>query len=224
TDEVGGDQFDETIMNWLIQRVEQSRGITQVIQPGAKSRLLDSCEKAKIVLSKEDSASIYLGDFFKDSADNDFYYDLQKSELEKIVGPLLDKGFRRIRKILDDADYGYEQIGLCLATGGMSKMPAVRTRLREMFGAERLQIPENSATLIAEGAAWIANDGARLSLAKNVEIVFARNSYFPIVKAGTVMPVAEEVQNDSFHLYCTDPRDGVAKFQICSPKRSGENI
>jgi hypothetical protein len=103
----------------------------------------------------------------------------------------------------------------------MSNMPAVQSRLREWFGPERVQIPDDTSTLIAEGAAWIASDQARLQLAKNVELILARNSYFPIVKAGTAMPKEGEVQKDTFQLYCTDPRDGVAKFQICAPKRPG---
>lgn len=103
-------------------------------------------------------------------------------------------------------------------------MPVVRRRLHEWFGPERVEIPNNTATLIAEGAAWIAMDKASLQLAKNIELVLARNSYLSIVKAGTAMPREGEVNTDCFHLYCTDPRDGVAKFQVCAPKRAGKTV
>jgi molecular chaperone DnaK len=106
----------------------------------------------------------------------------------------------------------------------MSNMPVVKRRLHEWFGPERVQIPDGTATLIAEGAAWIASDRAALQLAKNVELQLARQSYLPLVKAGTAMPREGEVQQQSFHLYCTDPRDGMAKFQICAPKRSGSSV
>ena len=106
----------------------------------------------------------------------------------------------------------------------MSNTPAVRRRLHEWFGPERVQIPDSTATLIAEGAAWIAFDGAGLQLAKNVELVLARNSYLPLVKAGTAMPKEGEVQKDTFHMYCTDRRDGVAKFQICAPEKPGRRV
>jgi hypothetical protein len=85
-------------------------------------------------------------------------------------------------------------------------------------------VPDGTATLIAEGAARIAADKVGLSIAKNIELVLARNSYFPLVKAGTAMPREGEVLTSNFHLYCTDPRDGVAKFQICSPLRSGHAV
>ena len=133
--------------------------------------------------------------------DNDFDYVLGRDELERVVASLLDKGFRRISKLLDDAGFSPEQVALCVATGGMSNVPAVRRRLHELFGPERVEIPDRTATLIAEGAAWIASDKARLHLAKSVELELARNSYMPLVKAGTAMPRAGEVQKSQFHLY-----------------------
>lgn len=226
TDEVGGDVFDENIMNRLVQKVCAVRGIQASIetQPGARPRLLDRCERAKIDLSTRDRSQVYVGSYFRGIADEDFDYGLTRGELEEVVGPLLEKGFRRIAQILDSAGYAPEQVALCLATGGMSNMPAVKRRLHELFGPERVQVPDGTATLIAEGAAWIAADEAKLRLAKNVELVLARNSYLPLVKAGTFMPKEGEVRRESFHLYCTDPRDGLAKFQICTPKRAGRSV
>lgn len=226
TDEVGGDHFDEAIMNRLIQNVMKARGLDAGvdINPGAKARLMDRCERAKIDLSSRSNVAIYVASFFRGIDESEFDYALSQGELEDTVGHLLDKGFKRIEKILEDAGYAPEQVALCIATGGMSNMPAVKRRLHEWFGPERVQIPDGTATLIAEGAAWIAADQAGLQLAKNVELLLARNSYLPLVKAGTVMPKEGEVQSNKFHLYCTDPRDGVAKFQICAPKRAGSSV
>ena len=226
TDEVGGDVFDEAIMNRLEQKVRRARGLdeTAKIQPGAKARLLHGCERAKIDLSSRSKVSLYVASFFRGIEDEDFDDELSQEELETIVQPLLDKGFERIEHILQNAGYSPEQVALCVATGGMSNMPTVKRRLHELFGPERVEIPDGTATLIAEGAAWIASDRAGLRLAKNVELILARSSYLPLVKAGTAMPKEGEVQRQPFHLYCTDPRDGVAKFQICTPKRTGEHV
>ncbi len=226
TDEVGGDVFDEAIMNRLEQKVRRARGLdeTAKIQPGAKARLLHGCERAKIDLSSRSKVSLYVASFFRGIEDEDFDDELSQEELETIVQPLLDKGFERIEHILQNAGYSPEQVALCVATGGMSNMPTVKRRLHELFGPERVEIPDGTATLIAEGAAWIASDQAGLRLAKNVELILARSSYLPLVKAGTAMPKEGEVQRQPFHLYCTDPRDGVAKFQICTPKRAGEHV
>ena len=219
TDEVGGDVFDETIMNRLIQNVVSARNLEEEVDA-----LMDRCERAKIDLSSRSNVVIYVGSFFQGIYEQEFDYVLSQGELEQIVGPLLDKGFKRIERILADAGYGPEQVALCVATGGMSNMPAVRRRLHEWFGPERVQIPDGTATLISQGAAWIAADQVGLQLAKNVELVLARNSYLPLVKAGTRMPKEGEVQDERYHLYCTDPRDGVAKFQICTPKRAGKTV
>ena len=226
TDEVGGDKFDEAIMNRLIQNVRKIRTLDETVEThqGATARLLDRCERAKIDLSFRSKVAIYIGSFFRGSVDEDFDYELSQSELEKIVGPLLDKGFRRIEHVLKDADYSLEQVALCVATGGMSNMPAVKRRLHEWFGPERVEIPDRTATLIAEGAAWIAADKVGLQLAKNVELVLARNSYLTLIKAGTAMPGEGEVSVQNFHLYCTDPRDGCAKFQLCAPKHAGSTV
>ena len=223
TEEVGGDVFDEAIMNSLAQKLALSRRLDETVdtQPGAKARLMDRCERAKIDLSVRHEVAIYVQNYFRGAADDTFDYELSQTELERIVGPLLDKGFKRIGRILEDAGYSLEQVALCLATGGMSNMPAVKRRLHEWFGPERVQIPDSTATLIAEGAAWIATDQAGLHLAKNIELVLARNSYLPLIKAGRAMPQQGEVQHEKFHLYCTDPRDGVAKFQLCAPQLAG---
>lgn len=226
TEEVGGDVFDETIMNGLAKGLCERRGLSAPIetQTGARARLLDRCERAKIDLSTRSNVAVYVGSYFRGVAEEDFDYSLSRDELESIVAPLLDKAFRRIETLLENAGYAPEQVALCVATGGMSNMPVVRRRLHEWFGPERVQIPDGTATLIAEGAAWIASDRAGLQLAKNVELLLARQSYLPLVKAGTPMPREGEVQQQSFHLYCTDPRDGVAKFQICAPTRSGAAV
>ena len=226
TEEVGGDVFDETIMNRLLQKTRRSRSLTDSVEalPGATARLLHHCERAKIDLSTRSKVAIYVDSFFSGVEEDEFDYVLNQQELEQVVKPLLAKGFERIRRILNDAGYSLDEVALCVATGGMSNMPAIKQRLNEWFGPERVVIPDSAATLISEGAAWIAADAARLLLAKNIELELARNSFLPIVKAGTIMPREQEELNRTFHLYCTDPRDGTAKFQLCVPKRPGTNV
>ncbi len=226
TDAVGGDKFDEILMNALIKKVMTERKLDEKTEifPGGKARLIDKCEAAKIQLSSRKQAVIYVESFFNDANDDSFDYVLSKEEMEQLVKPRIDEGIKRIERMLEGAGFQSEQVTLCLATGGMANMPMVKSRLHEWFGPERVRIPDGTATLIAEGAAWIAADNAGLTLAKNVELRMSRNSYLPLVKAGTSMPTEGEVKSFPVHLYCTDPRDGIAKFQLCSPKRAGKTI
>lgn len=226
TDEVGGDSFDEAIRNEIVKRAFNARGLDETIgiQPDGLTRLVHRCERAKIDLSSRERVALYVPSFFRGIADESLDYPLHRDEMEEIVSGLLNKGLGRIAKLLDMADVSPAQVAACLATGGMANMPAIRSRLHEWFGAERVHVSERSGTLIAEGAAWIAHDKARLHLAKNVELMLARNSYISLVRAGTSMPNEGEVSSESFHLYCVDPRDGFAKFQVCSPMRPGQKI
>jgi molecular chaperone DnaK len=106
----------------------------------------------------------------------------------------------------------------------MAAMPAISGRLHELFGPQRVEVSERSGTLVAQGAAWIAHDRQRLRLAKTIELQLARNSYLPLIEAGTEMPIEHEVKSRQFHLYCCDPRDGSAKFQFCTPSHLGADV
>jgi hypothetical protein len=73
--------------------------------------------------------------------------------------------------------------------------------------------------LISEGAAWIAHDAEMLHLAKPIELQLARGSFVTLVKSGTKMPTGKKVSKNKIQVYCTDPSDGIAKFQLCTPTK-----
>lgn len=226
TDGVGGDMFDEVLRNEIVKRVMERRGFDETTDyhPDAMARLLHRCERAKIDLSSRESVELYVNSFFRGVFEDDLEFSLSRDGLEEIVAPLLDRGLKRVEKLLSLADVSPAQVSACLATGGMSNMPAIKSRLHEWFGATRVYISDRSGTLIAEGAAWIAHDRAKMYLAKNIELLLARDSRMTLVPTGTVMPIEGEVMKDGFHLYCCDPRDGHAKFQIESPQKSGKRV
>jgi molecular chaperone DnaK len=226
TDEVGGDVFDSEIRNAIVKRVRIERGLGDEIRVNedARVRLMHDCERAKIDLSGRERVTIFVRDFFVGADDSDLSYVLSRSELESIVIGLLGKGLGRVQNLLDANGYTGSSVSLCLATGGMASMPAVRAGLHQLFGPERVHISERSGTLISEGAAWVAHDQARLKLAKNVELVLARSSYLPVVKAGTELPTEGDVCSLRFGLYCADPRDGIAKFQFVTPFAVTEHV
>lgn len=225
---VGGDVLDEIIRNEIVQRCLKSRNVESElpIQADAKQRLLDRAERAKIELSNKENAVVFVSDYFQtDKYDVDIEYSLGRQEMESIVNEKIDIGIQRIHSLFEKAGISSASIALCLATGGIVSMPIIKSRLREIFGPQRLNVSERGNTIISEGAAWIAHDKANLTLAKNVELLVARNSYFPIIKAGVKMPREGKVQRtEQLSLYCTDPRDGVAKFQIMAPIKPGRNI
>lgn len=226
-DSVGGDLLDDMLVNYIEQAVLAKRGITHEVatQVGAKARLRASAEKAKVELSGKDTHPILVTDYFTNEAgDPDLEFRLTRHQLEACIKQKIEQGIRRIEKILESSRLPASAVKLCLATGGMVNMPCIQSRLREIFGAQRVEISTRGNTIISEGAAWIAHDGARLMLSKNIEFLVARQAYFPAIKAGTLMPSESTVQTHTLDMYCVDPTDGIAKFQIVAPERPGRSI
>lgn len=227
--DVGGDVIDDMLVNEIERRALAKRGITREVgrQVGATARLREEAERAKIALSSKDVYTVLVLDYFRSEAgDVDLEYRITRQELEDIVASKVSQGIGRIETLLRAARVDPSSIEKCLATGGMVNMPAIQARLHELFGARRVDISARGNTIISEGAAWIAHDRTRLMLAKNVEVMVARSAYFPVIQAGTAMPREGEMQRapEPLTLYCCDPTDGVAKFQLAAPKRTGRSV
>lgn len=226
TEEVGGDVFDDEIRNEVERRARAAELLPDDVSvaPEAKSLLMHRCERAKIDLSNRSRVGVYFPAYFRGAKDVDLDYQLSREEMDGIVAHLVEKGIRRIEALLEREGYSTASVALCLATGGMANMPAVKRRLHELFGPTRVYISERSASLISEGAAWVAHDEARLHLAKNVELALARNSHVPLLTAGFEMPQEGENRGETFSLYCVDPTDGFGKFELKAPHRPGPKV
>lgn len=224
TGDVGGDEFDKVLRDEVVTRFEVRNGIAPTDRPSveARLRLLQDTERAKIALSSErDRTTLYRPGYFPESRTT-LEYSLTRQELEEITRPLVTSGMREIESLLDSVGMAPTQVSRCLVVGGMAAMPSIRSRLHELFGPERVLVPDNSATLVSQGAAWIAHDSQPLVLAKRIELEMARGSRLPLLRAGTPMPFDGEVHQDRLHLYCTDPSDGSAKFPIAVPTHLSE--
>lgn len=226
TEEVGGDVFDEELRNEVERRsrAQQGLGDDVDVSPEARKRLLHECEKAKIRLSDRSTWNVYVDPYYQDDKQSDLQVNLSRDDLQDIVGHLVKKGVARIERLLEREGFSTASVELCLATGGMVNMPMVKSRLDELFGPGRVHVSKRSASAIAEGAAWVAHDQARLHLAKNVELALARNSYMPLLLAGVEMPIERENRRERFDLYCVDPTDGHGKFTLVSPHRPGPRV
>ncbi len=225
--EIGGDRFDEAIRDEVLSRYLGTVGqpTRLEVHPDAKLQLLHDAEVVKTQLSNHSYATFFRANFFRTRGadvggqNTTLEYRLTREEMEEIVGPLVNAGVSEIEALLDSVNIGPSQISLCLVVGGMAAMPAIRGSLYEMFGSQRVEIPANSATLVSQGAAWIAHDSQPLVLAKPIELQLARGSYLTLLDAGSLMPSAGETRGQSLNLFCTDPTDGVAKVSLCTPRR-----
>ena len=226
TEDVGGDHFDDLLCTEIERRSRLARDLGKTVGnvPGAKKKLILECEKLKIALSDTDHRSVFVDNYYRHEDDASIDIRLTRTELEAIVTPLVNQGLESIERLLAGQGLSAASVELCLAAGGMVNMPLIRRRLEEMFGPARVCIPKNSAAAIAQGAAWVAHDGARLRLAKKIEVALARNTYVTAIEAGTQMPSESEFSNTTLDLYCVDPTDGQAKFTLLSPYKLGTKV
>lgn len=228
TDEVGGDFFDAELCKAIEQKFRQKHRVPEdtPVHPDARTRLMHQCEGAKIALSRRDRVPVFVPNFFEGRRDPDLNLYLTRRELLEIVRPLIHKGMQRIESLVSREGYSRTAVSMCLATGGMTEMPEIQSRLREYFGSERVRAPTSGSSmfLVSVGAAWIAHDEAKLELAKNVELMLARNSFFPLLHAGSKLPERGQTSELEFTFYCVDPTDGHGKFELVSPDLPGKDV
>ena len=219
---VGGDFIDKAIKSYVLEQHTTNNNINSAlpVNPGAKARLLHACEKAKIDLSDKEKILIYVPDYYAvDEEYRDIELFLTRENLDSVSQKYINRGLNAISDLLEKLNIDQRQIALCLATGGMVNMPAIKQRLLQLFSIDRLEVSSKGDRIISEGCAWIAHDDLRVSLAKPIEIVEARQSYYSVFKSGTPLPYEGEIITESLDMYCVDPRDGKAKFQIVRPEQ-----
>ena len=223
-DEVGGDRFDLRLRQLVREKhqAQHPKADWSRIQPGGEARLIQACEDAKIALSGRQTRALFVRDLLAVSGpEKDLRAEVTRQDLEGTVRDLIATGLKKIETVLEMVGLKRGDIEFCLATGGMVSMPAIKEGLREIFGMHRLRIVENAATVISEGAAWIAHDGIGLQLAKPIELLHADNSYVEIMAAGSDLPFDGKVIQRKQDMYCVDPSDGFAKFLFARPKWPG---
>lgn len=222
--DVGGDRFDDVIQNVVLDLHAAENGDLDVSGnegENAFAMLVNACERAKIRLSESQTAPVLVRGYLRSGAGRDIAVELTREMVEGATAPLVARGMAEIDQLLTEAGLSPQDIALVLPTGGMVNMPAIRDGLTQRFGTRAKNL-KNGDRIISEGAAWIAHDSIRLTLAKPLELLQSDNSYVTIIERGFELPVADQVINvDQSMFYCTDPRDGLAHFQFARPRRVG---
>lgn len=213
---VGGDRFDERLQHLVRRRHAEQHGLTSLRrQPGGEAALLNRCEQLKISLSTSEDAPLFIADYLAEEGEaKDVDLSLSRDDLEQLSADLVHQGMSSIDLLLERAGVNDAAIELVLATGGMVRMPLIRRRLRERFGALRVPDIDDGDRIIAKGAAWIAHDRRRLRLAKPFELLLADDAPVSLVAESVDLPTRDQQLAYSFGMHCVDPRDGFARFQF----------
>ncbi|WP_022927127.1 molecular chaperone DnaK [Patulibacter americanus] len=151
---LGGDNFDKTIVDWLAGEFKRDQGIDLKNDPMALQRLFEASEKAKIELSSAQETQINLP-FITADASGPKHLDvrLTRAKLTELAGDLLDRLVAPVRQAMDDAkDKGASKIDHIVLVGGMTRMPAVQEKVKELTGKEPHR-GVNPDEVVAVGAA-----------------------------------------------------------------------
>ena len=134
---LGGDDFDHRVVEWLVTSFKQDSGIDLSQDRMALQRLKDAAEKAKIELSSVLETEINLPFITADaSGPKHLVLTLSRSKLEQLVGDLLDRTVAPCRQALEDAGFSAQQIDEVIVVGGMTRMPAVQAKVKEIFAKD----------------------------------------------------------------------------------------
>src|SRR5918912_1041352 len=150
---LGGDNFDKAIVDWLVGEFKRSQGIDLSQDPMALQRLYEAAEKAKIELSSTMTTQINLP-FITATQEGPKHLDLQltRAKLNELTADLLNRTVGPTKQALADAGLNPDQIDHVVLVGGMTRMPAVVDKVKELIGKEPHK-GVNPDEVVAVGAA-----------------------------------------------------------------------
>jgi molecular chaperone DnaK len=152
---LGGDDWDERIITWLVDKFRASHGIDLKKDKMAMQRLREAAEKAKIELSSQSTATINLPYITVDADKNPLFLDetLSRAEFQRITADLLDRCRAPFRNVIKDANISIGQINHVVLVGGSTRMPAVTDLVKELTGGKEPNKGVNPDEVVAVGAA-----------------------------------------------------------------------
>ena len=152
--QLGGDDWDQRIVDWLVDKFKASQGVDLTKDKRAVQRLREAAEKAKIELSSSQSANINLPYITVDSEKNPLFLDetLSRTEFQKITQDLLDRTKAPFNQVIKDAGLSLSEVDHVVLVGGSTRMPAVSDLVKELTGKEPNK-GVNPDEVVAVGAA-----------------------------------------------------------------------
>jgi molecular chaperone DnaK len=147
---LGGDNWDKAIVEWLVAEFKKDQGVDLAADKNSLQRLYEAAEKAKIELSSAQETQINLP-FITAVEGQPKHLDMKltRSKLNELTADLLERIVGPVKQALDDADASIDHVVL---VGGMTRMPAVRDRVKELTGKDPHQ-GVNPDEVVAVGAA-----------------------------------------------------------------------
>jgi molecular chaperone DnaK len=151
---LGGDDWDQKIVDWLVDRVKSAHGIDLSKDKIAMQRVTEAAERAKIELSSSTQTSISLPYIAQDPEKNPVHVDesLSRAQFEQMTSDLLARAKRPFEQVLSDAGIKVADIDHVVLVGGSTRMPQVVDLVRQMTGGKEPNKGVNPDEVVAVGA------------------------------------------------------------------------
>jgi molecular chaperone DnaK len=152
---LGGDDWDERVVQWLVDKFKSAHGIDLTKDKMAMQRIREASEKAKIELSSSQTTSINLPYITVDGDKNPLFLDesLSRAEFQRITSDLLDRTRNPFHQVIKDAGVKVGDIDHVVLVGGSTRMPAVTDLVKELTGGKEPNKGVNPDEVVAVGAA-----------------------------------------------------------------------
>ncbi|GAB3701876.1 molecular chaperone DnaK [Corynebacterium nasicanis] len=153
--QLGGDDWDQRVVDWLVEKFKATNGIDLTKDKMALQRLREAAEKAKIELSSSQQATINLPYITVDADKNPLFLDetLSRTEFQKITQDLLDRTKEPFNQVVKDSGMSVSEIDHVVLVGGSTRMPAVTDLVKELTGGREPNKGVNPDEVVAVGAA-----------------------------------------------------------------------
>jgi molecular chaperone DnaK len=151
---LGGDDFDEVLINYIAEEFRKQEGIDLRKDAMALQRLKEAAEKAKIELSSAMETTVNLPFITADqSGPRHLQMNITRTKFEQLVGPLVEKCRKPVLDALKDAKLNPDQINEVVLVGGSTRVPMVARLVKELFGGKEPNRSVNPDEVVAIGAA-----------------------------------------------------------------------
>ncbi len=134
---LGGDNFDKAVVDWMVAEFKRANGIDLSKDKMALQRLYEAAEKAKIELSTTMSSNVNLP-FISADENGPKHLDLNltRAKFNELTATLVDRVVGPVKQALSDANLSPDKIDHVILVGGMTRVPAVQDKVRELIGKE----------------------------------------------------------------------------------------
>jgi molecular chaperone DnaK len=151
---LGGDDWDQAVVDWLVERFKNANGVDLSKDKMALQRLREAAEKTKIELSSSSESSINLP-YITASAEGPLHMDekLTRAEFQRLTSDLVERTKTPFQQVMKDAGISVDQIDHVVLVGGSTRMPAIADLVKEMTGGKEPNKGVNPDEVVAIGAA-----------------------------------------------------------------------